>query len=252
MPWTDYQTRFLTPAYLERDRATPLSLGVYTAGALAAPSSGTISIYDDSNTAVVSAAAVTVSGSMATYTLASATVSSKALGAGWRVEWSLVMPDTYTHVFRQDAALVRVRLAPVVTDTDLLERHTDLTSLRPSSQTSYEGYVLSAWRDIVGRLEGNGRRPYLIISPEALRPVHLYLTLSIIFRDFSVTVGDGSKFEALADRYEKMYQDAWAALSFTYDENDEGVGSANKKTPAQATVWLNGRGARNSFGRLGY
>ena len=238
----DYSARFLTPAYLERDRSTYLSLGVYTAGALAAPSVGEIQIYDASNTALVADdTAVRIRSSVANYTLESSVVSSKSLGAGWRVEWSLTMPDGYVHVLRQDAALVRVRLAPVITDADLLARHTDLTNLRPANQSSYQGYIDEAWRDVLGRLEAAGRRPYLVISPEALRPVHLFTTLELIFRDFAGSGDPTNKWTMLAEHYSKEGERGWAHLSLVYDETDSGTGSARRRQ-GMTSMWLTSRG----------
>ena len=240
MAQVEYQARFLTSAYIERGRNSELVLGVYAAGALVAPSSGAITVYDATDTAVVSAAAVTITGSQATYVVTAATTSALSLAAGWRVEWSLLMPDAYTHVYRQDAALCRIRLAPVVTDADLLARHTDLTSLRPSSLASYEGYIAEAWRDLVGRLEGMGRRPYLIISPEALRPIHLATTLAIIFRDFAGTGDPANKWAALAQQYADAAESAWSRLTLVYDETDSGRADATRRR-GPTTMWLAGR-----------
>lgn len=238
----DYSARFLVPAYMERDRDTYLSLGVYTAGALAAPSSGEIAIYDASNVALLAAGtAVTVTASVANYTLLASTVTAKALGAGWRVEWSLVMPDGHTHLFRQDGALVRVRLSPVITDADLLARHTDLTSLRPAALSSYQGYIDEAWRDVLGRLEAAGRRPYLVISPEALRQVHLFTTLELIFRDFAGSGDPTNKWTMLAEHYSKEGERAWANLSLVYDETDSGTGSARRRA-GMTSMFLTSRG----------
>lgn len=239
--WVEYQARFLEPAYIERARDTYLTLGLYAAGALVAPSSGEIQIYDATNTAVLTVGtAITVASSMATYTLATATVAASPLGAGWRVEWSLTMPDGYVHVVRQDAALVRARLHPVVTDADLLARHTDLTELRPSSMGSYEGYIAEGWRDVVGRLEAAGRRPYLVISPEALRPVHLYTVLELVCRDFAGSGDPANKWSQLAAHYQQMMERAWATLSLVYDETDSGAGSATRRRGV-STLWLTGR-----------
>lgn len=240
MPWVEYTPRFLTPTYLEQARDNPLNLGVYRDGALAAPTAlgSSISVYSADNVEVVSAAAIALAGSQATYTVLASALTSQTLGSGWRIEWTLVMPDTYTHLYRADASLVRVRLNPVITDLDLVARHSDLAALRPSTMTSYQGYIDEAWRDIVGRLESVGRRPYLVISPEALRPIHLYRTLSMVFRDFGGTGDPENKWNALAEYYEKQYSQAWSTLSLVYDERNTGDGVANRRIAVQPTVWL--------------
>lgn len=242
MAWTEYQTRIRLPAYLERGRTTALSMPMYAAGALSAPSSGTITIYDASNTAIVSAAAVTVTGSIATYSLLAATVAALSYGTGWRIEWALVMPDTFTHDIRQDASLVRCRLSPVVTDADLLLRHTDLASFRPTGETSWQNYIEGAWEDIVGRLEAMGRRPYLIISPQAIRPIHLAQTLKLICRDLSGAGDEANRWNRLAADYDKEAEEAWSRTSLVYDESDTGTGSPRRRASTTTSLWLAGRG----------
>ena len=239
MAWVEYQVRWLQPAYLERARDSYLDLEVYDDGALAAPSSGTISIYNQAGTAIVDGASVTITGSKANYTLAAATVAAESFGDSWRVEWSLVMPDTETHLFRQDAALVRVRLAPVIADADLLARHSDLNAYLPSSSsTGWEVWILEAWREVVARLEMKGRRPYLVISPEALRPVHLFTALAIICRDLSGGGDEDNKWARLAEHYGHDAESAWASLNFIYDEDDSGAEDSSGRTSGTPSVWL--------------
>ena len=241
MAWVEYQARFITPAYIERDRDTLLTLGLYSAGALAAPSSGTISIFDAAGVAVVDGGSVVITADEATYTAKTSNHGSLSLSSGWRVEWSLTMPDGYVHVVRQDAALVRMRLHPVITDADLLARHTDLTNLRPSALTSYEDYIIEAWREIVGQLEERGRRPYLVISAQALRGVHLYTTLGLIFRDFAGSGDPTNRWFVEAERYEARAREAWASLTLAYDEDDDGKADSTRRSGGMTSVWLAGR-----------
>ena len=114
---TLYSAR-LASDWLERGRAQKVKCPVYLAGALAAPASGTVSIYNAAGVAVIDAAAVTVASSIAEYALIAGDTSGGELGLGWRIEWSLLMPDTVTHIFRIDSGLVRRRLYPVISDID--------------------------------------------------------------------------------------------------------------------------------------
>ena len=239
MPWVEYQVRYPTVTQLERARDSYLTLPVYDDGALAAPSSGTISIYNPSGTAVVDGAAVTITGSIATYTITAATVATESFGSSWRVEWALVMPDTETHLWRHDAALVRVRLDPVVTDADLLARHSDLNSYLPSStSTGWEVWIQEAWREVLSRLEMTGRRPWLIMTPQALRPIHIYTTLGIICRDLSGGGDEDNKWTRLADRYSDDAERAWATVNFAEDADNDGSEGGSGRTGATSTVWL--------------
>lgn len=238
----EYTPRFLGPTYLERDRDNALQLGAYYGGLLVAPSSGTVTIYNASNVAVVSAAAVTITSSFATYTALSSALTSQSLGSSWRIEWSLTMPDGYVHVYRNSAALVRMRLPPAATDADLYARHPELSDYLPNSETSWQDQLDLAWLDIVGWLEGKGRRPYLVVSEWSLKPLHEFETLAIVCRLLAGTGSADNKWTSLADYYAGRANTARDALTFEYDESDTGAGVAGKRTAAHPTVWLCGRG----------
>lgn len=238
MAWIEYQAAY-TSYDLERARDSYLDISIYDDGAISAPSSGTISIYDPAGTAIVDAAAVTVTGNKATYTLSAATVTASSFGMGWRVEWSLVMGDTMTHVYRSDASLVRIRLAPVITDADLLARHSDLDDYKPSSSsTGWETWILEAWKEVGARLEMMGRRPYLIISAQALRPVHLFTTLAIICTDLGGTGDEDNRWARLAESYSAKAEDAWSSMTLVYDEDDSGSEPTSDRVGGTTTMWL--------------
>jgi hypothetical protein len=240
MAWTDYTPRFLTPTQIERDRDTPLSLTVYYGSAAVTPTSGTVTVYDVSGVEVVSAAAVTITGSAATYTVLASAVSGKSFGAGWRVEWSLTMPDTYVHLFRNDAALVKVRYSPQVTDQDLYDLHPELASFLPSGSTSWQAQRERAHANVYGRLEARGRAPYLIVSRSSIKPIELYESLSIICLGLSGTGSEDNKWSRLAEHYRQMAERAFDGANFTYDDTGDGV-TATRRTPARASVWLTSR-----------
>ena len=237
---TVYTARFRSTETIERGRTQTLSCPTSRAGATATPASGTFSLYRPDGSALVSAQAVTVS-SVATYSLTGATTSAEALGEGWLVEWALVMPDGVTHTYRNDAALCRRELTPVVSQDDLTQRHSDLPSLLGAA-ASYQPYIDESWWTITNRLIGAGRRPYLVIQPSALRDCHLMLALHLVFLDYSTSAGDGGRWQALAAHYLTAYEQAWGQLRFTYDESDENRVDASKRKSASSQIWTNGRG----------
>ena len=245
MAWTDYTPRFLGPTYLERDRPTPLRLGIYFGSASVVVASGTISIYDPANTAVVSGAAVTVDAAgFATYSLLAATVASYNFAQGWRVEWSLVCPDTYTHVFRNSAALVRVHLPPAATEADLLRLHPDLRNYLPNGQSSWQDQIDVAWEfAVVGKLEGMGRRPYLVVSQSSLVPPHTYEALAVIGAVLNAGGDETTSWGRFQTRYEKLAATAWANCAFVYDESDSGNPNGSIRAAATPTIWLSSTGA---------
>lgn len=248
---TVYAARFRTSETIERGRQQALTCPTQRAGATATPTSGTITIYRPDQTVLVTSAVTIPGGGTATYSLAAATTTAEQLGEGFLVEWALVMPDAVTHTFRNDAAVVRRSLYPVIADADLTMRHSDLPSLLASGTTSYQAYLDESFATLQGRLISQGRRPYLVIQPSALREAHIALTLHMIFLDFQTSAGDGGRWQALAEHYLRAYTEAWNTLKFTYDESDENKVDPTSKKGAASTVWLNGRGGP-SFGPRWY
>ena len=240
MAWTDYQFRAFRSAYIERGRDTPLALETYEAGALSAPSSGTFTLVSPDGTAVIDGIAVTIASSKATYTVPTATMGAYSLGTGWLIRWELVMGDGNTHEFRQDASLVRARLHSVISDVDLTARHSDLLSYLPDGTTTLEGYILEALWTMLGRLEAAGRRPYLVLSPSALRPWQQALALSLVCRDFAGDGREDNKWARLADHYDGHAEVEWSRLSLVYDEDDDAVNDSTARV-GKASLWLAGR-----------
>ena len=234
--------RFLLPDLMERGRANALSCPLWQDGALVAPTEAgsTVTIWDGSGTKQADAVAVTVTGSIATYSYTPA--STLSYGEGWRVEWSLIVSGT-TYVFRNDGALVRNVLFPVVTDSDLFRRHRALnpSSAAPlSSVADYQDYIDEAWATIQGRLIAKGDRPNLILSPSALRGVHLAQTLALIFADFATSLNE--TYADIASAYRQEYHDEWADLNFAYADSDEEDNSTPLgRRAANPSIWLAGR-----------
>jgi hypothetical protein len=241
MPLTDYSAPFLTPTYMELTRDNPLTLTVYYDGQVCAPVSGTISVYNPQNQAVVNAGAVTVGvDGVASYTVTAPmlTAGNASLGRGYRVEWSLLMDDDYTHVFRNTAAVVRIRHSNPVATGDLLKRHPDLDEYLPSGQGSWQTQLDAVWADTVARLEANAKRPYLITTEFALRPYVLAEALALICLSLSGTGADDNKWSRLAEYYRIQANSAWSDMSFEYDESDTGQSSPNRRTAAVPSIWL--------------
>jgi SpoVK/Ycf46/Vps4 family AAA+-type ATPase len=241
-----YQVRFPLPSLLERGIDTTIEAPVYQSGALVAPTSGTITIYDEDNDAKVSAAAVTITDSVATYTVTAGTTSGLTLADGWRVEWTLtVSGKTIRSV--NEASLVRQIVRPMLSDVDIYRR---VPALDPNSasvitsETNYQGYIDEANTEVQLRLIAAGRRPWLIMSPASLRPVYLNLSLAIIFEDLAARLANVDYMER-ADRYREAYAKAYADLNFTYDLDLDGIAETNESgNPARVgahTIFLTGR-----------
>lgn len=236
---TNYSARLALPDLIERGAACKLRCPMYRAGALVAPSSGTITITDAGGTEQVSAAAVTITSSVATYTYTPATT--LALGEGWRVEWSLVMPDGLTHTVRNDAALVRRRLYCPITEADLyrVESGLDPAAAAPlTAKADYADVIDEAWTQVQLRLIEQGNRPNLIISPTALRQVVLDLALAMALQDVATRVTNPAHAES-SRGYRAAYESAWTRLQLVYDVDDAGSADRGRRG-ARAGTWLGG------------
>ena len=104
--------------------------------------------------------------------------------------------------------------------------------------TSYQAAIDEAWRQIVGRLVGKGRFPYLILDPWSLREIHLETTFSLIFRDFASSVGEG-RYLDLAESHKKTAASAWRQLTFQYDKDHDGrPDGQGKRTSYEPVIYL--------------
>lgn len=237
---THITARFLAPDLIERGWANTLSCPLWASGAKQAPSpGGTVTIIDASGTEQVSAAAITITDDVATYSYTPA--ASLPLGEGWQVSWTLTAGGV-TRPYDNDAALVRRRLHPVIADDDLHRRHAALNPAVAgplSSVTSWQTQIDEAWAEIQLALIAQGNRPNLIMSPSSLREAHLCKTLELVFLSLSTRQQDGHL--AMAEHYEKRYHAAWNRLSFLYDDDDDGRADETTRRPAVPSFWLGGR-----------
>lgn len=250
MPLTDVDTpvAFRTDSVelIERGVDTVLRLRPSRAGAPITPSAATISVYDSGGTAIVDAQAATcTAGSgQAVYTVTAATTTSLALSEGWRVEWTATVSST-SRVVVLEAALVRHRLYPVATDQDLFQR---VSSLNPASRspltgtiTDFSAYLDAAWAEIGDRLIARGDRPWLVMSPHALRRPHVLLTLALVFEDARSRLNAG--YAEIAADYRRQFLDAWEQMRFDYDRDTDGLGDGageTKQGSGAGGVWLGG------------
>lgn len=233
--------RFIGPEVLQKGATNPITCPVYHGGALVAPTGGTVTLYSGAG-ATLHSASVTVSGSIATASLAGSVTSSLTPADDLRLEWALSFSgDAAATIFTRSAVLALRRLHPVITDADLLRRHSDLTERRPSTESSYQDYIDEAWAQIEGRLIAAGNRPWLILNQEALRPAHLALALALVFEDFA-SGGPGSTEWERAARYRAEWDSEWNALRLTYADPTSGTDpDPGTKKGARPPVFLMGR-----------
>lgn len=239
-----YRLRSSSALLLRRAVAQTLRAEVWDDSALAAPTSGTISIWDGSDTVIVDAAAITVAGNVATYPLLAATVpATLAYSDTWRAQWSLVLGGQ-TEVFDQPAALVRnVFRAPVVPG-DLIRLHSEFGGGRElDPQQEAEGptlgeFITEAEIWIEDELWRMGRRAELVLDSGRLRAPCLAKALEVAFRWASTFAQDGSQLLKLADRYEQEAGAAFGRVQFRYDAEQTGKPASAPKLPGVSAYFL--------------
>ncbi len=233
---TIYSFRVETPDYIERARTQTLKLAAYYQGSLVAPASGTFTLYDATGAAVVSAAAVTITSSIATYSLSSATIpASTPLGAGWLEEWALTMPDGTVRTPRRMAAIALRELFPPVTLSDALALHAKFSEILTDSQdpTGWDK-LLFAWSYLHRKILAKGNKPWKILNVDALFDPLIYKWLELGFRDARTSMGDGT-YKELAEEYRQMFEEAWKETQLVYDQDEDGKPTADQETKSPDT-----------------
>lgn len=211
------------------------------------PASAAVTIFRPDGTKLVTSAAAIVDGSgTATYTVAGAASSGEDLGEMWRVEWAAVIAGK-TVTMDNEAALVRRRMYPSVTDADLFRRQ---PSFDPSNSGSslttianFQPFLDEAWVEIMRRIYNMGKRPALVMSRTALRGCTLNLWIALVFE--ALAARKAERFESQSVMYRGFYEREWAQLTFSYDEDADGVvDSTEQRRKMRPTVALVSRGRR--------
>lgn len=251
MPPAGYTTRQPLPYMIELGRDTVLTVPVYLNGALKPPTAGTVSVYDDNNTAIVAAAEVMFTGEVAQYTVAGSSTSNRSPSGNWRVEWTLTVPGAADDVvFREEAYLVRNVLRPVISDIDVGQRMPPLRIGAAGGLTtasSHQGSIQEADILVQSRLIELGRRPWLIVSPSALRETWLCWTIAIIFDGLGAASGsrrDGGgggddPYSARAEEWRERGETAFGRARLAFDWADDGQADTGGRVgPRPGAVWL--------------
>lgn len=246
MSSTPYTARFTGPTLIEKGRDTVITCPVYRDGALVVPTLVAVSIWTAAGASVVAAAAGTVSGSIATYTVAAASTSALAYGADWRVEWSLTL-DSVVEVIQTDAALVRNQIRCPIGDSDLYSRE---PSLNPNgaapihSLSTLQPFVDDAWITLMQRLLSDGQYPWKMPSAAVVREAMLCLTLSRVFMAF--TTGLNESYGKSAEAYGKQYHEAYRTIRYTEVSNPDDPSPSGQRSAVIPNFYL-GQPKRRTF-----
>lgn len=200
-----------------------LSVDVAEPGALTACA---VTIYDETNTAVVSAAAATAVGSRLTYSLSAGVVN--ALGQ-YRALWAYTangVPCERQQLFD----VVRSVLRPTLTQAGLLDRYPLLAGV--GGRGSMQQAIDAAWVDVFEAVEAAGNRPNRIIDPRPLEAPHAAFAAYRFARNLeagSAQTGGQWQAWALDCHAEAMSLLKSALQHLAYDANDDGAVSPGEQ-----------------------
>jgi hypothetical protein len=243
--------RVRIPDVLERGKAFAAELPIYRDGSLVEPASGTFRLVDESDNEVIASSAVTITDSIATYSIsASQLPSTLAYSDSYTQYWDLLLPDGETYSFKRPCALARSALYPVVSDIDLEGEYSSIENLLGAGKTSFQDKIDEAWVRLVQRVRDMGSLEYLIMTPQSLRSAHMNLTLYLIFKDAaSVGMGQDSTYMDHAREHREMYERDFKTLQFKYDEDQDG--GVDDKRRAGYPIIMTSRPPRNSYTNRG-
>ena len=234
------------PYLLQREASNTLTapLRYGAAGAVVAPSSGTITITRPDGTALASAASVTISSSIATYTLTPS--AAEVLGSGWTVVWELTV-DGAAYTLRQSAYLCKYVPPNVIAATDLYVRMPELALRVPPAQSDRAGgsgvgwqpQIDAAYYELIQRLISDGQRPWQIREVTGYREWLLCRALQLAVGTIPSS-GDDAWRQARTDAYHAFTR-ADGQLRLQYDTDSPGfrrtAGPVVTLAPAGRPLW---------------
>ena len=221
------RTEILTEDQAVKGAAYAVEVKAYEAGSQVVPTSATITVKDPDGTAVVTAAAMTVSvaGTM-TYSLTATYTADLWENAVISVSY-VVATVTYKAVFFFDVVLNVLK--PNVIDADLKNYAPQLASEIWSVQTNYDKQIQEAFLIVKRAIKDKGRRPAMIIDGSQIRELVILKTFEMICFDFAKSPEDIWWNRHV--KYSAAYADRLAGLVIKYDADEDGtIDEDEKKT----------------------
>ncbi len=239
--------RYALPRFVELGVTQTLDLDVYAGdGPQQTVSAGTVTVRLGGEV-LINAATITP-GAPSTYSLLGTAHETRQPSDDYLETWAVTIGGL-PYTFQREGYMVRRAYRSAITDTDLTDRHSELSTFS-ASLGGYQRYRDEADVEVQMALIDQGRRPWLIFDRSSVRRLHLLKTFELVFNDFMSTVGDG-KWERLRDMYAARYETALKAITFRYDDGETGtIDSPSQRTPAAGAVFITaGPAFRYRYGR---
>lgn len=227
------------PSIIVRGVATTVSLPLRNAtdyNTVVVPTSGTFTLKDPAGTTTVSAAAVTITDGIPTYTVT--TAADATLSRYWLETWSVVVAGA-TYSFSRTAVVALFIPRPVVTRDDLIKGR-NLWMQKTLTPALIEDYLAAAWDDVMRDLMTADRDPWRNLTPSALYHPHMHRAEFLVYKDA------GAAYESRTGQALKDYEESRQKLILVTDNDDDGLPSSTEKeyVLAAGTVTRSRRWAR--------
>ena len=192
------------------------------AGALVAPDSGTVTITGPDGD-LVTAQAVTVSNSVASYTLTPSATATE--GEGYQVQWSLTI-DGQSYPFNRTAVMTDWFPHSSVSVLDLYKKVPALETAIPQRQSSREGGDNTGWQpqlddalySFIGKLMADGR-PVWKLRTTAESAYQWVLTKALHNCVLAIPRKEGSTWYEEEKTWRYRHRDADRDLRLQYTDN---------------------------------
>ena len=221
--------RVRCPEVYERGRAHATKIEARLGASLVAPSSGSFQLLSPTG-AVVASPAVTITGSIATATVAAVDLpDTLSFGPGYIEEWTLTIGGV-VQIARKDAWLARRALFCPVTQADLEQLHPALGASVRSGTGSLQAQIDSVWTDTLGKLYATGQWPARILEPSTLSAYVRNRALAAVFRSFMVgSATPGNNNNELATYYDNEADRAWGSIQYLADDDQDGKADSDER-----------------------
>lgn len=241
---TRWTPRIRAPLLFVRGADSYVELEVWGPNGIQEPTSGTLTVYDEDDTVIVNAQAISVDiTTKRAYTtvLAASLPSTLEFSASWRAVWTMSLAGESASI-HQDAQLIRRPWRATVTQGDLLAASPQLrNSYDPNNVEDNKALaeiLYSVTEETQGRLVGAGSRPWLIFDPWRINSYVIQAALGRIFRShlFDQDPGNFTALDKLATSHEDAAESAWAGMNFRYDKAETGKGGDQEQKQGPAVI----------------
>ena len=230
---TGYQFPVRFAAVYPRGLARTARQEMHLNGALASPDSGTFQLLDAAGDAVLSGNVV-VASSVATYPATVPTTTS--FGKQFREVWTLVK-DSVSYTVTRPAAVARYALEPTISQADITQSHKHVVARLGQTAEHLQDFIDNAWGKVLRRLWRFDQWPDAIFDTDQLHDVLEHQILVLLHELMAESPEDQHWAKMML--HKEQLADAWSAVTFRSDADQDGVADSSNRTSIAGTIHQN-------------